>query len=177
MKCVKNGISLSIRNFACKMIKRLMRIKHAQKVPVGMGGGKGLIEIKDIKDSESSSDDVNIEPIAKGDANESEEDFWKRATARNVAVIELHKSESDPDPRMPQLQAQFPGLPEGLSVKWRFVCKSRADIAVIAGCITGVAQTGDYCYWHDAQGNWALSRFNSWNFNYVDRVCEEVESL
>ena len=40
-----------------------------------------------------------------------------------------------------------------------------------------VPKRGHYCYWDGALTKWHLSRFNNYNggFNYVDRVCLEVE--
>jgi hypothetical protein len=37
--------------------------------------------------------------------------------------------------------------------------------------------TGDYCYWHEGRKQWSLSRMNGFGhgFNYVERVCGEVD--
>jgi hypothetical protein len=40
-----------------------------------------------------------------------------------------------------------------------------------------IPNSGHYCYWDGPRGKWSLSRYNSLNppFNYVQRVCEEVD--
>lgn len=53
------------------------------------------------------------------------------------------------------------------------------DPETIAGFVVDptVPAIGHYCYWHSGQDKWGLCRFNSLkkSFNYVLRVCEEVE--
>lgn len=78
-------------------------------------------EIRDVKDWEDPNDDVLIEP--KNDARDT--------NIKSVAWIEPHKKKQDEnaaydagdDPRMPQLEVQFKGLPASVKVQWKFKCK------------------------------------------------------
>lgn len=51
------------------------------------------------------------------------------------------------------------------------------DGATITGFVVDPSypSIGHYGYWHSGQNKWGLCRFNSLGFNYVLRVCEEVE--
>lgn len=80
------------------------------------------VEIRDVKDWDDPNDDVLIEP--KKDA--------KDTNINSVAWIEPHKKKLDEnpaaydggdDPRMPQLEVQFKGLPASVKVQWKFRCK------------------------------------------------------
>jgi len=48
------------------------------------------------------------------------------------------------------------------------------DPGTVPGFLLGRG-SGQYCYWDNGQSAWALSRFNNHQFNYVERVCGEVE--
>gem|GEM_PF-4582593 len=53
------------------------------------------------------------------------------------------------------------------------------DRGIEPGFVADCSVSGHYCYWNKTASSWALSRFNSPGginpFNYVDRVCAEVE--
>lgn len=66
------------------------------------------VEVRDIKDSTNTDDDVTITP-------------WDTATQTNptdanIAWIEPHKSDTDAAPRMPQLVLNIPGLPQSVTL-------------------------------------------------------------
>jgi hypothetical protein len=58
---------------------------------------------------------------------------------------------------------------------------SKPGSDIDGGSITGFVldptypSIGHYGYWHSGQHKWGLCRFNNLGFNYVLRVCEEVE--
>jgi hypothetical protein len=67
------------------------------------------VEVKDIKDSANTGDDVTITP-------------WDTATQTNptdanIAWIEPHKSATDAAPRMPQLELKISGLPATTTIQ------------------------------------------------------------
>ena len=73
------------------------------------------VEVKDIKDSAKTDDDVTITP-------------WDSATQpnprdENIAWIEPHKSATDPAPRMPQLELKIAGLPATTTLQAKFEVK------------------------------------------------------
>ncbi|MDR1190345.1 MAG: hypothetical protein LBK60_01600 [Verrucomicrobiales bacterium] len=43
------------------------------------------------------------------------------------------------------------------------------------GFILNPQGSDHYCFWKNSANGWALSRFNALKFNYVRRVCSEVE--
>ncbi len=66
------------------------------------------VEVRDMKDSTNTGDDVTITP-------------WDNATQpnptdANIAWIEPHKSVTDAAPRMPQLVLNIPGLPQNVTL-------------------------------------------------------------
>lgn len=81
-------------------------------------------EIRDVRNSDDAADDVLVEPMG-AKQNQSEDDYWKSATDKNIASIVASRddgSEETDDPRMPQLEVSFPGAPAGVQVKWKFTC-------------------------------------------------------
>ena len=57
---------------------------------------------------------------------------------------------------------------------------SFTDNGSVPGFLLDPQRSGHYCYWRDASNEWAINRYNNppapiQPFNYVDRVCSEVE--
>jgi hypothetical protein len=79
------------------------------QLPSHVAVGLIPVEVRDIKDSTNTGDDVTITP-------------WDTATQTNptdanIAWIEPHKSATDAAPRMPQLELKITGLPATMTIQ------------------------------------------------------------
>lgn len=51
------------------------------------------------------------------------------------------------------------------------------DNGTVSGFLLDPQGSGHYCFWKNSSNRWALNRYNAYTppFNYVDRVCSEIE--
>lgn len=127
------------------------------------------LEIRDVRNWNNANDDVFIEPMRDKPPGQSDDEYWKSATDRNIAFIVAHRNdgtEQANDPRMPQLEVKFPGLPAGLQVKWTFKCTYKRGNGLRSGIDTvNVTETtsGDQ--------SWKLHQKDKWN-DFFGGNCE-----